>query len=211
MKIQKFEQSGFIFESNSGFRLALDVGRYTPLDKTKELSADAFLISHIHGDHFDIEKIISLSPRTLYLPDECMSELGEDSFNFSLEKIQAWQEIKIGDFMVTVFPVDHGPNVSSPIRDNFGFLIECDGEDVYFAGDMFYESGMDVTSIEADVALVPVGTFYTFGPQEAFDFIKRFKKIGKIIPMHYEKTPETKEEFIKLATNFGFSIQNQEL
>ena len=87
---------------------------------------------------------------------------------------------------VQFFNVDHGPNVS-PTKKNFSFLLlltikQC------ILGDMFYESGIDVTNLEVDVALLPVGTFYTFGPQEAFDFAKKkFKRIGKVIPMHYRK------------------------
>ena len=205
MKIQKFEQSGFIFESENGFRLALDIGRYTSIEKLAGLSVDAFLVSHIHGDHFDMDKVVALSPKALYVPDECRSEIAEESFLFKTEKISDWQEIKIGDFFITAFPVDHGPNVSVPIKENLGFLIECDGEDVYFAGDMFYESGMDVSTLEVSKALIPVGGFYTFGPSEAFEFVKKFKSIGEIIPMHYDKTPETKVEFAKLCEG-GFQI-----
>jgi L-ascorbate metabolism protein UlaG (beta-lactamase superfamily) len=108
----------------------------------------------------------------------------------------------IENIKVQVFNVDHGPNVSAPLKENFGFLFAVDNQTIYFAGDMFYESGVDVSDLEVDFALLPVGTFYTFGPQEAFDFAKKFKKIGKIIPMHYEKEPETREQFFELARDY---------
>jgi L-ascorbate metabolism protein UlaG (beta-lactamase superfamily) len=92
-------------------------------------------------------------------------------------------------------------------RENFGFLIEVDDKKVYFAGDMYYSSGIDVSNLEVDIALIPVGTFYTFGPREAVAFSREFKKIGKVVPMHYEKTPESAEEFIKLAINEGFTAE----
>ena len=57
-----------------------------------------------------------------------------------------------------------------------------------------------------DLALLPVGTFYTFGPEEAFNFAKKFKKIGKIISMHYDKTPETHNQFISL-TKESFQVE----
>ena len=47
--------------------------------------------------------------------------------------------------------------------------------------------------------MIPVGGYYTFGPGEALDFAKSFKKICKIISMHYEISPETKEQFFELA------------
>jgi len=109
--------------------------------------------------------------------------------------------IDVEDIQILFFNVEHGPNVSVPLLENFGFLIKVDSKAVYFAGDMFYQSGIDVTNLEVDYALLSVGTFYTFGPQEAFEFAKKFKKIGKIIPMHYEKTPETNGQFIELVKN----------
>ncbi|MEK9177739.1 MAG: MBL fold metallo-hydrolase, partial [Patescibacteria group bacterium] len=83
-------------------------------------------------------------------------------------------------------------------KENFGMLIKGDNQKIFYTGEMFYPSGMDVSSLEADIVLVPIGGFYTFGPKEAIDYVKRFKKIGKIIPMHYHKTPEKKGEFEKL-------------
>ena len=83
------------------------------------------------------------------------------------------------------------------------------GDSVYFAGDMFYPSGMGVSELEVAMALLPVGGFYTFGPEEAVAFAKSFKKIGKVLPMHYHKNPETKEEFIKLNELIGKLINCQ--
>ena len=56
--------------------------------------------------------------------------------------------------------------------------------------------------------LIPVGNFYTFGPKEAIEFAKQFKKIGKIIPMHYQKIPDTREEFINLALKEGLNTES---
>ncbi|MCX6752856.1 MAG: MBL fold metallo-hydrolase [Candidatus Nomurabacteria bacterium] len=200
MKIEKYEQSGFVIENNSGFRLAFDIGNKTSnSDLAKVGRVDAFIVSHIHGDHFDIQNIKSLKIKNLFLNAECLETLGEESFNFKINVVEVGDTIFIDDMTVTFFNVDHGPNVSAPLKENFGFLLNVDGQNIYFAGDMFYESGIDVSSLEVDLALLPVGTFYTFGPEEAFIFAKKFKKIGKIISMHYDKTPETHEKFIALS------------
>ena len=199
MKLTKYEQSGFILETDKGFRLAFDIGNKTPVEKLENVSVDAMLVSHIHGDHFSLEQIRKLSPRVLYLNRECRETLGEEALPFEFKEVKVGDSIDIESIKVNFFNVDHGPNVSVPLLENFGFLIECDGKIIYFAGDMFYESGLDVTNLEVDFALLPVGTFYTFGPEEAFNFAKKFKKIGKIISMHYEKTPDTKNKFIDLT------------
>jgi len=81
MKLIKFEQSGFILETEAGFRLAFDIGNKTSIDKLSGITADAMLVSHIHGDHFSIEQIKTLAPKKLYLNAECIETLGEESLS----------------------------------------------------------------------------------------------------------------------------------
>jgi L-ascorbate metabolism protein UlaG (beta-lactamase superfamily) len=207
MKLTQLEQSGFIIETTSGFKLAGDIGSYTPAEKLAGIKPDAMLVSHIHGDHFSVEQIKALSPKKLYLNRECIEALGEESLASEIVEVKVGDKIDIDGIKVEFFDVDHGPNVKVRPRENFGFLIEADGEKIYFAGDMFYPSGLDVSNLEVDIALIPVGTFYTFGPAEAAAFVKQFKHIGQILPMHYEKTPKTRGEFIKLVGEAELSIK----
>ncbi len=211
MKITKFEQSGFILESDNGFKLGIDIGNKTPLEKLESVSCDEMIISHIHGDHFSLEQIKALNPKKLYLNNECREILGEENLPFQIIEVKVGDSLNIDGFDVSFFNVDHGPNVSVPLAENFGLLIKVDGQSIYFAGDMFYPSGIDVANLEVDYALLPVGSHYTFGPQEALDFAKKFKKIGTIIPMHYEKNnfidPTRKDEFLELAKD-NFTIWN---
>jgi L-ascorbate metabolism protein UlaG (beta-lactamase superfamily) len=199
MKLIKFEQSGFILETEKGFRLAIDIGNKTPLEKLAGVRVDAVLISHIHGDHFSLEQIKALSPKKLYINHECKEVIGEEVLPFEIVEVRTGDTTAIDNITIQLFNVDHGPNVSTPLQENFGFLITVDGKTIYFAGDMFYPSGIDVMNLEVDYALIPVGTFYTFGPEEAFAFAKAFKKIGKIISMHYANKPETHGQFLELA------------
>ncbi len=198
MKIIKFEQSGFIFESNSGFRLAVDIGNKTATSKLWDLpDVDLMIVSHIHGDHFDPDNIKALNPVQLLLDQECHIALPyqnatiiHDGFVFKNDHVS-----------IMVFSVDHGPSVSVPV-ENYGFLITMSGQTIYFAGDMFYPSGIDVSELIVNFALIPVGTHYTFGPKEALDFLRHFKEARMVIPMHYANKPETKDEFIALASEF---------
>ncbi len=206
MKVTKFEQSGFIIETNGGYRLAVDIGSYTPVEKLNDQMVDALLISHLHGDHFSLEQIKKLAPKKLYLNRECLEILGEEDLPSEIIQVAAGDSIDIYGIKVLIFDVDHGPNTKVRPQENFGFLIETDEEKLYFAGDMFYPSGLDVGSLSVDYALIPVGTFYTFGPEEALDFVRQFKKIGQVLPMHYEKIEETKSEFTKLAQESGFNV-----
>ncbi|MCE9628615.1 MAG: MBL fold metallo-hydrolase [Candidatus Vogelbacteria bacterium] len=206
MKITKFEQSGFVLETDQGYKLAVDIGSYTPIEKLDGLSVDAVLVSHLHGDHFSLEHIKQLKPKKLFLNRECLEIIGEENLDCEIIEIKTGDRFNIEDIQVTVFDVDHGPNTKVKPRENFGFLMTVDEQKLYFAGDMFYPSGLQVTDLEVQYALIPVGTFYTFGPTEALEFIKQFKKIEMVVPMHYEKIEETKTEFMFLAKNSGFNI-----
>ena len=199
MKLERFEQSGFIIESEKGFRLALDIGSYTPVEKLEEVTADAMFVSHIHPDHFSLEQIKKISPKKLYINHECNEAIGEEKISSEIIEIKPGDQIEAGGISVLVFDVDHGPNVHESLKENHGFLITVDNQKIYFPGDMFYPSGIDVTELEVDYALLPIGTFYTFGPEEAFAFAKKFKKIRKIILMHDRKIPGLKEQFLALA------------
>lgn len=208
MKITQFEQSGLLVETNSGYKLAIDIGIYTPISKLDGITPDAMLVSHIHRDHFALEQIKRLSPKKLYLNEECIQTLDNERLTSQIIKVKTGDFVDIDGIKVTFFEVDHGPNVTIRPKENFGFLIQADEERLYFAGDMFYPSGMDVRPLEVDYAYIPVGGFYTFDPKEAIAFAKQFLKIGRVIPMHYEKDHQFREEFLKMAMTEGFNTDS---
>lgn len=207
-KPTKLEHAGFILETDYGYKLAIDVGLYSPLEKLNGVSVDAMLVSHFHKDHFSIEQIKKLSPKKLYLSRECIDLIGNEKLSSEIIEVKVGDNIDIDSIKVLFFEVDHGPNATNRPKENFGFLIEVDGKNVYFGGDIYYPSGLDVKELEVDYALLPVDGFYAFGPKEAVDFASQFKRIGNAIPMHYEKTPEKREEFIKLAVERGINTES---
>jgi L-ascorbate metabolism protein UlaG (beta-lactamase superfamily) len=206
MTITKFEQSGFIFQTDNGFRFAVDIAGLTPLENLEGITVDAVFVSHIHRDHFSLEHIKKLNPKTVYLNRECRDTVGEEVLPFDITEVTVGDTVMTNNVCLRMFNVDHGPNVSAPIAENFGFLITADHQTIYFAGDMFYPSGIDVQNLSVDYALLPIGTHYTFGPTEAYAFAKTFRRIGTIIPIHYQLKPETKDEFIKLVKDITIKI-----
>ena len=204
MRITQLEQSGVLITTAKGTTIAIDIAAMTPLQKIIGKSVDLMLVSHIHGDHFSPEHIATLAPKALYLGAECAAAVADVRDFVSIERIIGTGEvIHHDDVRIEVFSVDHGPNVTSPLAENFGFLITAGADSLYFAGDMYYPSGLDVSRLDVDVALLPVGTFYTFGPEEAVSFAQSFKRLGCVIPMHYEKKPETQASFHELAARAG--------
>ena len=75
--------------------------------------------------------------------------------------------------------------------DAAGFVIKCEnGFKLYHAGDICAFSDMAIIGelYQPDVALLPIGDFYTMGPREAALAI-RMLGIKHVIPMHYGTFP----------------------
>jgi L-ascorbate metabolism protein UlaG (beta-lactamase superfamily) len=200
MKLTRLHQSGFILQLKSGKRIAWDIGNKTPIAELKKVvDVDAFIVSHIHGDHFSPEHINALHPKKLISTSECVEAIAEKKPQFDLVAVAGGQVQECDGIRVIFFNVDHGPNISAPV-ENLGFLLTVseENESIYFAGDMFSQSGMDVERLQVSHALIPVGGFYTFGPQEAHAFINKFELISNVIPTHYENDPKTRAEFLAL-------------
>ena len=206
MRITQLQQSGVIITTANGTRIAIDIGSMTPLTDLVDKTVDIMLVSHIHADHFSPDHITALQPKTLCLGVECAAAVSDRTDFISVERLMKVGDVfTVKDVTVEVFSVDHGPNVTSPLAENFGFLITAAEDSLYFAGDMFYPSGLDVSQLDVDVALLPVGTFYTFGPEEAVAFARSFKHVGCVLPMHYEKQPESYDIFHTLAPRAGIA------
>ena len=199
MKLTQLEQSGVIIQSDSGFRLGIDIGSYTPLEALSSVLLDAMIISHFHPDHFSLDHISALKPPKLYLSQECIDKYGSDRIlDSEIVKIKSGETVAVGDISCLVFDVDHGPNATVVPKENFGFLFTMGAIKIFFAGDMYYPSGIDVSELMVDHLLVPVGGHYTFGPKEAVAYAKSFKTVKEAHPMHFEISPATKDDFIKL-------------
>jgi L-ascorbate metabolism protein UlaG (beta-lactamase superfamily) len=66
---------------------------------------------------------------------------------------------------------------------NVGYVIDIGGARIYHAGDTDFIPEMKIMK-DIDIAMVPVGGFFTMEPKEAADAIKAIKpKIG--VPMHF--------------------------
>lgn len=116
---------------------------------------------------------------------------------------------KVGDIEVTMVHAVH----SNGIRDGKKFIYGGDpagyvvrlpgGLTVYHAGDtaVFGDMKLIAELYAPEVAMLPIGDFYTMGPREAAMAV-RLLNVKHVIPMHYATFPAltgTPEEFTKLT------------
>ena len=126
--------------ANNGKILWIDLG--SPLDSKNpdveyaKNKVDALLISHPHQDHFGLMDMIGtevpvyIGQLSLDLINATKIFRDIESLNGNFNIIKAWEWITIADtFRVKPFLVDH----SAP--EAFAFLIETDGERLFYSGD----------------------------------------------------------------------------
>lgn len=198
MKIIKFSQSTFIFESKKGKRLLIDPGKYNfdkdfkPEDFGK---VDFLVITHKHADHFDLEaikSIIKTNKTPIILTNPEIGEIFQKEM-ISVKIGYIGEEFQLSDFLITLIKTDHV--VKSEVIINFGVAMEVDEKKIYYTSDTRF---IDLALLpkekvtEPDILCIPISDRgVVMGIDDALYFTNEIKpKI--VIPMHYD-SPKDKE------------------
>ena len=163
--------------------------------KADDVKADMVLVTHNHFDHlgdaFSIAKRnnaklvgkfeLSLDAQKAGIPDA--NAIGMNIGSMA----------KFGSLEIAMVPAIHSGNEG-------GFIIKGDGKTVYHAGDTALFSDMQLIKklYKPDVAMLPIGGFFTMGPNEA---AIAAKYIGAkiVFPMHYNTFPPIAQDANKFA------------
>jgi L-ascorbate metabolism protein UlaG (beta-lactamase superfamily) len=148
-----------------------------PADSPK---ADLVLVSHDHNDHcspVDVQAVRTADTLVIANPG-------------AAEKLEGAVEImRVGDTKTHAgIKIEAVPayNLDKPFHPkeagHLGFILEIEGERLYFAGDTDHIPEME--SIDCDLALLPVSGKYVMDAEEAAGAAKTLQP-KLIIPMHY--------------------------
>ena len=103
----------------------------------------------------------------------------------------------------------------NPPSDPCGYVFDVDGFRIYHAGDtaLFSDMALIGEMLKPDLALLPIGDFYTMGPPSA---AKACELLGvpRVIPMHYGTFPAisgTAEAFRDEVRKRGLATEVVEL
>ena len=152
-----------------------------------EVEADMIFVTHGHGDH--VGDAVSIARRT-GAQVCCPIELGEAVFvpagiSVVSGNLGGWTKTPFGRVKLTA--AIHGSGVAGGLA--CGFLFEMGGKKIYHAGDTALTSDMALLAAEGiDVALLPIGDFYTMGPEDALRAVEMIRP-GLTIPMHFNTMP----------------------
>ncbi|OGK14030.1 hypothetical protein A3H80_00995 [Candidatus Roizmanbacteria bacterium RIFCSPLOWO2_02_FULL_37_19] len=132
--------------------------------KFPKVEADIVTISHEHQDH-NAARLIEGNPLVVNLPGE-------------YEK---------NGVRIYGFDTYHDKNQGSERGINTLYKIEIDDISILHCGDLGHVLSNElIEQIDGvDILMIPVGGFYTIGPDEASDIVSKIEP-AVVIPMHYK-------------------------
>ena len=133
MKITKREHACLDI-TNESDRLIVDPGIMTkPLDDYSGITA--LIITHVHGDHFDIEKVHKIAeqnPSLVIFTTQQVADKLDGSFRVTVPNIGV--DYEASSLRLKFFGGLHAEMPNSPQDENIGILLN---ETLYYPGDSF--------------------------------------------------------------------------
>ena len=217
MRLTYFGHSAFRLEV-SGARLVFDPFlRHNPHGSVEPASVgcDYVLCSHAHDDHIaDALELAQLHGAQIVAPYELALHFEAQGARVIDLMPGGGVELPFGRIEMT--PALHSSALELPNGDNkamgvaSGYLVRANGRSLYHAGDTALFGDMQLIGRHGlDVALIPIGDFYTMGPRDALHALELLRpKLA--VPMHYnsnEKTRVDPHAFAAAAGRTGHNVR----
>jgi len=160
--------------------------------------ADIVCVTHDHGDHLgDAVKICKQTGATFVGIYE-LGVFAEESGVKEVVGINIGGTVDVRRISISLVQAFHSSTRGAPT----GFVIKAEGKTIYHTGDtgLFGDMRLIGEIHRPDVALIPIGDYYTMGPREAAEAVNLIKP-AVVIPMHYKTFPvlePSAESFIKI-------------
>ena len=217
MRLTYFGHSAFLLEV-PGARLVFDPwlaanphGRVDPA----KLPCDYVLCSHAHGDHMsDALPLARAHGATIVAPFELAEWFAAQGAK-TIDLMPGggvdlpWGRIKMTPAIhSSALELEGGENKSMGVAS--GYFVCASGKTLYHAGDTALFGDMALIGRHGiDVALIPIGDFYTMGPADAVEALNLLRpKLA--IPMHYnsnEKIRQDPHAFAARAMPSGHTVR----
>lgn len=173
MNITKYEHACLDIQ-NGNSRLIIDPGVFSK-SMTDFSGIDAIVITHVHPDHFDPDKITKIIAQNPEVRVFTTTEVAKQLANPNVHTPDREQTITVGEISLEFFGEDHAViDPSYPLAENIGVLIN---DTLYYPGDSFTTCPKPY-----DILAIPVhAPWLKFS--ETADFI-RSSSASRLFPTH---------------------------
>jgi L-ascorbate metabolism protein UlaG (beta-lactamase superfamily) len=173
----------------SGKRLLIDPyfsGNPAASTTAEKVTADFILVTHGHGDHLgDTVSIAKRTGATVISNIEISRWLGKQGLTTHGQQFGQTYQYAFGSLKLT--PAVHGTGLpdGSDGDQPGGFWLNSDEKNIYIAGDTaLFDEMKSIGSEGLDLAILPIGGFYTMDPDQALQAVKILAP-KHVIPYHF--------------------------
>ena len=170
-----------------------------PLRVSDISQADIVCVTHDHADHLGDAFEICKRTGATFVGTYELGLMAQEKGVRDVVGMNIGGTASVKGVMVTLVQAFHTAGCGAPT----GFVVRGEGRTVYHAGDtgVFSDMALIGELYRPDVALLPVGGYYTMGPVEAARAVELIKP-KKVIPMHFKTFPvleQSAEGFARLV------------
>jgi L-ascorbate metabolism protein UlaG (beta-lactamase superfamily) len=176
---------------------------------------DYVLCSHAHEDHIaDALNLAKMHGATIVAPYELanhFADLGAKTID-----LMPGGGVNLPWGRIQMTPAVHSSALELPKGENramglaSGYVVRAAGKLLYHAGDTGLFGDMQLIGRHGlDVALIPIGDFYTMGPDDAVEAL-RLLRPKLAVPMHYNTFPPIRQDpqaFAAAAAKAGHAVR----
>lgn len=189
MRVQYLGHSAFFLRTRAGKTILVDpflTGNPRASARASDFrEMDFVLVTHDHDDHLgDAFPICKRTGATLVAIFETAMRAQQEGI--TAEPMSIGGGIHLGDMRVTMVNAQHGAGQGHAA----GFMLECDGLTLYFAGDtaLFGDMKLYGELWNIDWAALPIGDRFTMGPRHAAKAVELLRA-KQVVPCHYATFP----------------------
>lgn len=168
--------------------------------KVDEEKPDAILLTHAHNDHVgDTVALAKGNDAVVVAPVELANYLGTFGLNVVGMNLGGSKEFDFGTvkytkaFHSSSYTTDDGDIIYGGMPA--GILFKAEGKTIYHAGDTELFGDMELIGKrnKIDVAFLPIGDFFTMGPEDAA-YAAELLKADTVVPIHFNTFPPIKQD-----------------
>jgi L-ascorbate metabolism protein UlaG (beta-lactamase superfamily) len=202
LKITWYGHATFVYETPGGKRIMVDpwvMGNPACPDNLKDVgNLDAILVTHGHGDHIqDLPEVARMSqPKavvSIFDMNPYLTRKGVDN----LLGFNKGGTVDVVGVKVTMVHADHSCGITDDDGsviyggEPVGYILEMEnGLKVYQSGDTMLFGDMKLYGeyFQPDIAVLPIGDFFTMDPKQAA-YACKMLRVKQVIPSHFGTFP----------------------